>query len=171
MAQAPTQEMDFFEKIGYAFNLWNESWEALKLNLLTFVILYLLPLGLTMVLGIFYLVPLLNDAAGNTTLSAATFVIALIATLLVAFVYVVLYPVITLTQLESAKGNKVSVGDVFNRGIKYLPAYIVLALVLVGAIGLPFLIAIVLIPFAIASCVCLGSICVCICYVGSLYHH
>ena len=149
MAKADTNEMDFFEKIGYVFSLWNESWEALKLNIWTFVVLYLLPLGLTMVLGVFYLVPFVNQAAGNDTLSAATFAIAFFATLLVAFIYVVLYPVVTLTQLESAQGKKVSLGDVFNRGISYLPAYIVFALIVVGAIAVPLLIAILLIPFVV----------------------
>lgn len=149
MAKAPTKEMDFFEKIGYAFSLWNESWEALKLNIWTFVILYVLPLGLAMVLGLFYLAPLINDAAGNETLTAASAIVAFVATLVIVFIYVVLYPVVTMTQLESAKGNKVALGDMFNRGIKYLPAYIVLALMVAGAVVVPFIVAILLIPFII----------------------
>lgn len=149
MAKVPAEEMDFFEKVGYVFSLWNESWEALKLNIWTFVVLYLIPLGLTMVLAMLYFIPFIDAATGNDSFSATSAVVVFFATLLVIFVYIVILPVVTLTQLESAKGKKVSLDNMFNRGLKYLPACIIFSLVFMGAIGLPLLVSILLIPFVI----------------------
>jgi hypothetical protein len=157
MAKADTSNMDFFEKVGYVFSLWNESWEGFKLNLWTFIVIYILPLGLFMVTFTLFLMPAIANANGNDLLAAAGFGTALILMLISLFIMLVLIPAQTVAQLASANNKEISFGDALNQGLKYLVQFIVFALVggaiIVGPLFISLLlvfvvIGILLIPFA-----------------------
>jgi len=158
MATSNAESMDFFEKVGYSFGLWNESWEAFKLNVWTFVVLYLVPIGLTILLVTFYLLPLAASAADKTALAAGTAIIAVILTLLTIFVSIVFYPALIITQLESVKGNKISFSEAFNGGLNYVLRFIIAGLIGFVIVGGPIIISLllmfvligfVLLPFAL----------------------
>lgn len=143
MAMASEKEMDFFEKVGYVFSLWDDSLKALRCNLLTFVVLYVLP-GLLLTMFLFLsIVPFLTAAANNnfSPFFYTTLFISIIGTIVL---YVILYPAITYTQLQSVQNKKVSVTTAIKEGIRFVPAFIVYGIVVILAIMIPMLITFIL---------------------------
>ena len=157
MAKADTANMDFFEKVGYVFSLWGESWKGFKLNLWTFIILYVLPIGLLTIVLTFSLAPALAKVNENVTLATTGVVTASIIALLAFFALLLLIPAQIVTQLASAKGKEISIGEALSTGMKFLLQYILAAIIsaviIVGPMVLSMLLVLVLIgvlllPFA-----------------------
>ena len=84
MSQAKSvNEMDVFEKMGYAFSKIDESWEALKFNFLTFLGIIAVPILATIVAIPLFLLPFvtsINNNNGEISLFASlfTFVLSII---------------------------------------------------------------------------------------------
>ncbi len=156
---APASEPDFFGKIGEAFQLINASWDALKLNISTFILVVLVPALVVMAASLFFLLPaFFSENGSNTATALSSFVafIVMVAALVVALIFL---PAITITQLASARGKKVAFGEVFEESKQFVLRYI--GLVLLGALvaGAPLIlsfllifviIGIFLIPLAVA---------------------
>ena len=144
MAATNEKEMDFFEKVGYVFNLWDDSLKALRCNLLTFVVLYVLP-GLLLSLFLFLsLVPFMSAVANNDF--SPFFYMTLFASIVATIVlYVILYPAITYTQMQSIKDKKVPVNEAIKKGLSYVPSFIMYGIIVFLALFVPMLITFALI--------------------------
>lgn len=159
MANADTEKMDFFEKVGYVFSLWGESWRAFKLNIWTFVGLYLIPLLLFVMLVTFYLLPVLANANEKPLLTTGSAVAAIAVTLLALFVFILIVPAVVITQLESAKGTTITINDALSKGMRYIVQYIIAGILaslisagplLIALLLVVILIGLLLLPFAFA---------------------
>lgn len=156
MAQTAQQELDFFEKVGYAFNLINKSWEALKLNLSTFAMLVFLPLLLVLIASPLFILPAITNNDGVTAVTTA---LAIAAGILIALILILLVPALTITQLASVQGKKISFEQVYSQSKTYVLRYIGAAILSILIIATPMIISlllvfiiigIVLLPFAFA---------------------
>lgn len=156
MATSKASEMDFFEKVGYVFSIIKPSWEAFKLNWSTFVILWVLPVLLILLLIPLFILPALSD---STAWSAATGLLAFIGVLLAIFVALLLWPAMTYTQLASVKQQKVAVDQALKESKDVILQFILAGLLFVLIVVTPLLVSIMLtivliglllLPFAIA---------------------
>lgn len=143
---------DFFEITGSVFKNIKESWEAVKLNLVTFILLYLIPSLLTFLAIPLILLPIL---AGSDSGSAAGFIIAALFFAVIFVIWLTILPAITITQLASVRGQKIEFQDAFNKGKPFVLRYVGLGILSVIAITIGFifliipgLIAIFLLAFA-----------------------
>jgi hypothetical protein len=128
-APAPVKSDDFVSIVVKAFKLINESWEALKLNLVTFIVLALVPAVLFAAAIPFLLLPAITN--GGT----GSIIIMLIGLLALFVVGCIFLPAITITQIESAKGNTIDFAAVFEKSKPLVLPFIGLALLSVLAIG------------------------------------
>lgn len=129
------QEKDFFEVMGAVIGNFKESWEAVKLNIVTFLVLVLLPMILSFLLFLFAILPAITNTNAGTAISGVLFFVAMLAVL---FIDLVTYPAFLVTALKSVQNEKVNVEQAFKQGIKYLIPLIGLAILslLVIVIGL-----------------------------------
>lgn len=148
------EEMDFFEKTGYVFTLIKPSWEAFKLNWTTFVLLWLTPALLALMLIPLFILPSVID---STLWNVTTVTLAVVGVFVALFVLLLLWPAITIAQLSSVKGNKISVENALNESksliLKFIAAAILIFLIAFGPMLLVFpliflIIGIFLLPFA-----------------------
>lgn len=128
-----------------SFELFNKSVEAIKFNLSTFLafigIIVALFFGSGLITG--FIVGLSGtEMYGKTYVDPETFLqvvgITLAVTLIASIVVIILSPGITITILESARRNKISVGSAVQRGLPFVLRYVGLS-ILVGlavAVGL-----------------------------------
>lgn len=130
---APASGDDFITIVVNAFKLINESWEALKLNLVTFIVLALVPAILFAAAIPFLLLPAITDGGSA---SMVVMVIGLIALFIVGCIFL---PAITITQIESARGKAIDFSAVFEKSKSLVLPFIGLALLAGLAIGIGFL--------------------------------
>lgn len=123
---------DFFDTTGVLFKAIKESFEALKLNIGTFLGLVLIPLALFVIALPFVFLPLLTNSKGGTI---ASVILAIAVFIFVLAVSLVFLPAIVQTQIASVKGQKVGFEHAFNKAKPYVLRFI----------GLGFLSAIVII--------------------------
>lgn len=151
---APKESEDFFSLVGQAFKMIDQSWEALKLNIVTFVLVILVPAVLFIVAAFMNLA--VNFAispdgyAGGSTIGQIISWLIMLAAIVVALIFL---PAITITQLESVKGKKVEFKAVFEKSKKYVLRYVGLMLLggLIAVVPAVLLaLTIFLIPLAIA---------------------
>jgi hypothetical protein len=148
-------QMDFFEQIGYTFSLINKTWEAFKVNWQTFVVLYLLPLGLLMLWLPFAVGPQIIQSDAGQKLSIA--LVALVTVVLI-LVMLLIAPAITLTQVASVKGKRLGLDAALNQSKKYVLRYIGSAIIISAVALAPLffalltmilLIGFLILPFAL----------------------
>ncbi len=112
---------DFFEVTGSIFKNIKESWEAVKLNLVTLLLLYLIPTVLLILATPLLILPAITGTDAGT----ATAVILMIVGLMAVFVlWLFILPAIVLAQLASVQGKKVEFQDALKQGQKYVLRYI-----------------------------------------------
>lgn len=154
MPESKPNDMDFFEKVGYVFGLVKPSWEAFKLNWSTFVLLWLLPLLMSLLLIPLVVLPLLGD---STLWNAASVTLLIIGVLATFFVVLLIWPAMLTTQFASIAGEKISLDKALNESkdviIKFVLASILMFFIIIGPLLLtfPLLLLIVgffLLPFA-----------------------
>jgi hypothetical protein len=145
MAKADTANLDFFEKVGYVFGLWTASWNAFKTNVLTFIVLYLLPVGGFLLAMFFLLIPALATTSDSTAISASAYLVSFAIMLAFIVLLLLLVPAQVITQLESAKGKEISVGDALTKSKEYIVSYIAAALLVMLLAGLPLLLSFLLV--------------------------
>ena len=136
-SDAPKKDEDFFGLVGNVFKMYKDSWEALKLNLVTFIILALIPAILLAVAVPFILLPFVTD--GGSLSSILSFVV-LLALFVIACIFL---PALVVTQLESAKGNKIDINQVVERSKPLVLPYIGLAIVLAVIFTIGFILLVI----------------------------
>jgi hypothetical protein len=127
---------DFFELVGGIFKLISPSWEALKLNIGTFIGLLLVPIGLYMLASFIVIGAAFN---GNETADTSVTGLFLALILVILLLFVAITPSLIHTQLKGARGEKVSFNDALSYGLKKLFPFIGLTIltalaVLIGLI-------------------------------------
>ncbi|MEI6237749.1 MAG: hypothetical protein WCP03_04075, partial [Candidatus Saccharibacteria bacterium] len=134
--QVPTQDQDFIDILTNTFKLIGASWEALKLNFWTLTLVTIVPLFVFLLAIPFAFVPILVDGNGRI-LTIALAVAAFVAAIFLACLF---FPAVTITQLESVRGNKVGFKEVFDRSKGMALPYLGLAII----VGLTILFGFVL---------------------------
>lgn len=145
MATTNSQEMDFVGKIVYVFKLWEESWKALTNNIITFLVLYILPTILFSLFAIATLTPFLFTNQVNGTVTPFFYTLLFISVIGSVIMYIIFYPATIVAQLQSIQNNKISIGAALKKGMSYVPAFIVYGLLAFAAIMLPALVVFALI--------------------------
>lgn len=134
------QSDTFFNVIGSSFKLINQSWEALRINLMTFVQLYLVMLIPAAILFALVVSNFTKDGklqVDNETISnlsntsIALGVIAIIS-LVVLGLYVML--AVSVTQLAGARGQKIGFKDAIEQAHPYIFNLLILAVVTLLAV-------------------------------------
>jgi uncharacterized membrane protein len=118
---------DFLGIVSSAFKSIKESWEALLLNLLTFILVALVPM---LIIGISVPLLILPLFVGGSSpwLAVLLAILIITAAIVVACLFI---PAMVVTQLASAKGQKIGFDEALKKGMPYVLRYIGLAL-LVG---------------------------------------
>ncbi len=147
------QEDDFFTILGNSFKLIEKSWEALLLNLGTFVQIYIIPFVL-----VFLSLFLITTLATTTHSDGATMVsvlLGIVATIGLLILLVLLSIASIITQLASVRGQKISFREVVDQSQPFFWRFVGLGIlsILIVVIGfvlliIPGLIATVLLVFA-----------------------
>ena len=154
---APTNSGDFVEIVTSAFKMYKESWEALKLNLGTFILAIIVPTGIialgAIIFSMLALAGAYNGSLDNTGVSSASFIIGVLVLLASIVLALIFAPAIIITQLESVKGNKVGFAEMFEKSKKYVLRFIGLGILIGLIVQLPTLLlfmTFVLFPLGIA---------------------
>lgn len=125
-----------------AFSLFKPSWAAFRLNLDTFVMQLLFPFGFMLLATL-----LLRLAADNS--SVATDIAAITASVLAVASFIVVSPMLLLTQLYSVREKRVAFDHVFKESLHYIPRLLGLFILCALIIALGFVLLIVPGIFAI----------------------
>lgn len=136
------QSDSFFTVAGSSFKLINQSWEALRLNLMTFVQLYFIMLIPAIIL--FTLIAsnfvkngklhVNNETIGNLSNSTIAMGGIAIVSLIILGLYVVLAA--TITQLAGVRGQKINFRDAIEQAHPHILSLVVLsAIVFLAVVG------------------------------------
>ncbi|MDQ5953529.1 MAG: hypothetical protein QG647_264 [Patescibacteria group bacterium] len=135
-------EMDVFEKMGYAFSKIDESWEALKFNILTFLGIIAVPMLATIVAIPVFLLPFMasvNDNNGTISVFASIFTFAL--SIILTIIWLLVTPALVATQLASVRKQKISITEAFELSKHFIVRYVVIGLLIGLAVALPFIVS------------------------------
>lgn len=127
---------DFAGAVVSAFKLIDKSWDAFKLNWVTFVVLLLIPMALAWA-AIFGIVAALAGDSLFTTL------LAVLIGAVIVVVACLLAPMLVATQLASARGKKLDVQGAFDKAKAVIFPFIGLAIVAAVAIAVGLVLLIV----------------------------
>lgn len=111
------QEDDFFTILGNAFKLINKSWEALVLNLGTFILVYILPFIIIFSTVIFWLGATFTNS--NNHISTLSIVLGIIVGVGIGILLILLSIATIITQLASVRGQKISFQEVINQSMPF----------------------------------------------------
>ena len=140
-AEFPTEQNDdFFTIVGNAFQLIKKSWEAVRLNLVTFILVYLAPIifisaAVTVALPFFF--------AGNDGATGAGIVLLIIAVTGLIVLSIMLAIASIIVQLASVRGKKISFSEAVNQALPYFWRLVGLTILSILVIGLGFLLFII----------------------------
>jgi hypothetical protein len=127
-------------KLPSAFSLFKPSWAAVKLNIVTFILLALIPAVLYFAIAALVLSMDKNSTGSLGSGAITAFAIVGLIVLLLATIF---GPAIAYIQLKSVSGTKVTIGEALKSGLhfalRFLGLYIIMGLV----IGIGFLLLIV----------------------------
>lgn len=130
----PVSNTNVTPEVPSAFSLFKPSWEGVQLNIVTIILVFLVPTLVLLVLG--FIISLLIPSGGRAVGLAVLFVIG-------ALIYAgAVGPALILTQLKSGRMEKVSYDQAFECSKKFWARYIGLSIVvgLVVSVGLILLI-------------------------------
>lgn len=128
------------DKLPSAFSLFKPSWEAVKVNLGTFIVLGLLS---AVLYGVFALTILGTSKNSTGSLGSGAFA-ALAAGSLFALLWAVIFgPAMVYVQLKSAAGTKVTASEAIKNGLHFAIKFLGLSIVMGLVIGIGFLLLIV----------------------------
>jgi hypothetical protein len=116
------------------FDLFKPSWEAVKLNIWTFITLLLIPTGLE----IAYLIASPATSTNRNSISGSSLIILL----LIIVINIILSPSLIITQLKSSKGMEIEPVEALKSGFKYIGRLLILdiLILLIVVVGLILLI-------------------------------
>lgn len=142
MSQAKsTKEMDVFEKMGYAFSKIDESLEALKFNILTFLGIIAVPILATLIAVPIFLLPFLSSVNNNGEVSVFVSLLTFVFSIVLAIVWLLVTPALVATQLASVKKQKISITEAFELSKHFIVRYIVIGLLVGLVITIPFIVS------------------------------
>lgn len=136
----PTKQTDdFWTVLANAFKLIGASWDAVKLNIATFAVVYLLPLALMPVMAAGVFVVFLSSGAlkdDNFTVPTNIITIAIGAFLVIGILVlsIFLYIASIQTQIASAKGIKISPSQALKQSKPFFWKFILLGVLAAGII-------------------------------------
>lgn len=138
-------EMDVFEKMGYAFSRIDESWEALKFNITTFLGIIAVPILATLIAIPIFLIPFFTNVNNNNGVISgfAAFTIFTFSILLV-IIWLLVSPALIATQLASVKKQKISISEAFELSKHFIVRYVVIGLLVGLAVAVPFIVSVLL---------------------------
>lgn len=136
------QKDDFFDILGNEFRLIGKSWNALKRNLATFILIYILPYFLLSFLVFAYVGTIFTVQNDKVTVNDFNAPLAIIASLGVIILITLLAIATIIAQLTSVRGHKISFGEVIEKAWPFFWRFIGLGIlsVLVVLVGLVLLI-------------------------------
>lgn len=114
---------DVVEVIESVVRLYKASWEAFKLNWLTFVLLMLVPTAMALVAVPLVILPMFTGSDAGILLGSLMLLVVLAITLLFA-------PSLTVTSFESAHGRTIDFEGAFNQSKPFVVRYVLLSLVI-----------------------------------------
>jgi hypothetical protein len=123
------QTQDFFGITGDVFKLIGVSWRALKLNLLTFILIGLIPIVIALVAFAVSGMPAFN----NDDFSLINIVTLAIFGLIFLIALVLLWPALIITQIKGAEVKRIDFKQVFKRSASIALPFLGLT-ILVGLI-------------------------------------
>lgn len=124
-----------------AFHLFKPSWEAIKLNIGTFLTLFLVPLVFQIVLFVSMGSSFNSQDSSTTNVHLSGSLLAMFGIILL--VWLLTSPAILVTQVKSAQGSKITISDAFEQGLRLLPRLIGLGILIGLAVGIGFILLIV----------------------------
>jgi hypothetical protein len=142
-------EQDFFAVLGDTFKKIKESWEALLLNISTFLIIAIIPMVMVFVASIFFAGAVASSINGNSLVLGFSGAVAVVLILLAAVAGVIFLPAITITQLNSVRGKKIEVADAIKQGLPLVLPMLGLA-ILVG-LSVVFGLILLIVPGLLAA--------------------
>lgn len=113
--QPTAQPLQNNEQIPSAFKLFKPSWEALKLNIVTFLILGIVPF-LGFIVSTFGIAGGIAEVTDNAS-------VLLAAVIIVGVISLVFTPAVTFTQVKSVQGQKVGVGEALKASLNRFFAF------------------------------------------------
>lgn len=134
------KEGDIIDIITSVFKNIKESWQAVQLNITTFIILALVPAALAIIVMIMALIPAISGTDAGT---ASAIFLAAVGLFVVFVIALMIAPAITLTQLDSVIGKKREAKDAFDDGKKFVLRYIALGILCVIVITIGFILFII----------------------------
>ena len=138
-------QMDVFEKMGYAFSKIDESWEALKFNILTFLGIIAVPILATIVAIPVFLLPFMASVNDNNgTIGVFGFIFTFVLSIVLTVIWLLVTPALVATQLASVRKQKISISEAFELSKHYIVRYVVIGLLIGLAVVLPFIVSMLL---------------------------
>jgi hypothetical protein len=125
-----------------AFSLFKPSWETIKLNFVTLLSLYIIPLILGVILFVIDFHNVRFSFSANSTRPAFNAGILILSFVLFLIEIAVDGPLLY-TVVKSAQGIKVSVSEAIKNGLPFVLRFLGLAIVLCVIIGIGFILIIV----------------------------
>lgn len=119
---------DFFDTQVTLFKWIDKSFEALKLNFWTFLALTVIPGVILLFAVIVAFIPLLGSSDGSGALSGIGNFFAFLLGLIAIGIVLIFAPAIVQTQIASARGEKVELGDAFNKAKPFVLRFLGLAI-------------------------------------------
>ncbi len=129
---------DFFDTLGTLFKAITPSFEALRLNIWTFVLLAVVPIGILM-LSLFTSLTIAFATDSSAFGNVLAFIIALVALVVI----LVFAPAIVQTQIASVKGQKVEFSEAFNKAKPFVLRFVGLGLLATLIVGIGLILFIV----------------------------
>lgn len=126
----PTKQSDdFLTVIGNSFKLIKASWQALQLNLLTFVLLYAIPVVLfTLLVTLAVIVGIGIGGSESVNMSAAVIILGTVILLGLIVLSVYIGIAVIITQLASVRGTKIGFKEAINQAQPFFWRFIGLSI-------------------------------------------
>lgn len=142
-ANTKHDEQDFLTVLSGVFGLIKESWEAFLRNLLTFVLLFALPV-MAIILVVIIIVGIVTfSMGGGAGFSRASIIYIASLLLLVLAISVSFLPAVTITQLASVRKKKINPIQAFIKGLPFVFKYLLLGLLVVFSVLAGFILLVI----------------------------
>ena len=154
-----THSEDFIDNVVWIFKSWRSIWEAFAKNILTLVMIWLVPTILILSAFVALFIGIVTSAGLSTNQSleisslsslGIVFVISSFVLFVVSIIVsLILSPAHYIVQLKSVEGNKISFKEAWNKSAYFIIRIVLLSLLIGILVILPVLLSILLIPFII----------------------
>lgn len=154
-----THSEDFIDNVVWIFKSWRLVWDAFTKNILTLVMIWLVPTVLFLSAFVSLFIGIVSSAglSTNQTLEVSSlsslgivFVISSFILFVVSvIVSLILSPAHYIVQLKSVEGDKISFKQAWSKSVYYIIRVVLLSLLIGALVVLPVLLSILLIPLIV----------------------